>query len=64
MWDDVKVSVREIRLALSAENMYYASLALGKEPTPLEAIQHLLKYVRPYSVHAFEVSDEVPHGGS
>lgn len=38
--------IDEIEKALGADNMWFAGLALGREPTPIEAVRHYISRTR------------------
>ena len=58
-WATIKITVAEIRIALSAENLYFAAKELGHEPSALEAVHHYLKHQQvPPRIAEFDVSGE------
>lgn len=57
-WANIKVTVAEIRIAMSAENLYYAAKTLGHEPSALEAVIHYIQHKIPPHPHTFEVEGD------
>lgn len=62
MWDalgEMSVKVADVEQALSADNLYFASLRLGHSPSFREALQHFFQHKQPGRVISYSVSGAV-----
>lgn len=50
----MSVTMEELEEAFSEENMFYCSQKLGRQPTPMECVEHYLAH-RKAKVRAYEV---------